>query len=1042
MKLLGVTGAAALSQLESGHFRFNDAKEALKRNFQESDVKTQTTQALKAYDDAQLKAKDDMEKLPVEQAYSKIQAKIPEEGKGAIALLMKDDNSTESDPASMMAKAMGALNEMFLTTDEERVVEAQTCRETIEAIHRQMWTHIDQWHMLSMDASDFRDKQNTAESEYEGKLEEIQDQVDFIAEMRSRQELAMKREMDILHEMEGQVNLYAFIVGEVDEGCEEGGDKAEESFLLQKKKHEKMCVKGATVSDAMTTLFASPRVQAKIAAMSEKNRALLDDHVNALSSDEKMEEEEKEQGLGNDDVPPMSFVQTSAKNVCGPMTTSCDDLLSIVGQELHCKKKDVLVQNEVIAKLQDEQEQELARANRGLVLLKKTLDAIGDRVAHFSNGVHETMMQMEEQEQLYEELYHDTKITYARCAMTIVELETNYCGVKKLRQFMLDRAIKKGMAKAEEIEDCEFDEYMVPDPECMMDGRSVDCMPGDKVPTNPSELPKRIWRREIRAEPNNNTFSLPCPPRRDMKRTCNAFLCPVHCEVSEFEPWSTCTADCDGGTMTHMRKVMTPPRYGGAKCPMTTGREECNSHPCNVDCMLHHYWWSKTGCLQSCGDDRVRLVHKAIWEPAIGQGHCPDKESAERLKTKKCRRRRCINDEVCSDMMDLAIVYECSASTTKLGCYFIAEFVKHLMSRMASHVFELQSMKVSLIKFGNGKAVKDKVSGEYSVSPAKLVSPLSGNIEKLQTLVMEETYQLWDEEPAWHLGFNNAAEGLMLAADILGSSSRGGRPYYASKKALVLTKGKRAECTTLGRTSDAMQEDGIDVATILFASDYKDTEDSKKKYELVKEMVSYPDDVNFNLIEGVALLADSVKRDSFVDKIIPRICPRAMSPRRYRWRARWSGVAMVHYGRTCTTWTSPESPDSVVLGVSVRNPRSCGRLAEEAGYKSFIFSWQSWWERKSGNVPNCFTHKSEGTVAQVDADGKPVDTTCGCKTFQCTGQVKDAKGGWLGQMITGYRRWRPTSHYRVYHKMSETEPPIKGIFRFDGGEGTSETKAE
>uniref|UniRef100_A0A4W3HRX9 Thrombospondin type-1 domain-containing protein 7A n=1 Tax=Callorhinchus milii TaxID=7868 RepID=A0A4W3HRX9_CALMI len=59
--------------------------------------------------------------------------------------------------------------------------------------------------------------------------------------------------------------------------------------------------------------------------------------------------------------------------------------------------------------------------------------------------------------------------------------------------------------------------------------------------------------------------------------------CPQDCVVSEFSPWSTCSKGCGKGLQHRIRAVLSPPLYGGQKCPMLTETRSCDSQ---VSCLV------------------------------------------------------------------------------------------------------------------------------------------------------------------------------------------------------------------------------------------------------------------------------------------------------------------------------------------------------------------------------------------------------------------------------------------------------------------------
>lgn len=88
----------------------------------------------------------------------------------------------------------------------------------------------------------------------------------------------------------------------------------------------------------------------------------------------------------------------------------------------------------------------------------------------------------------------------------------------------------------------------------------------------------------------NRTIEVPaanggtaCPTEMSQTQVCNAHVCPVNCEVTEWGQWSTCSKPCGGGTQTRTRTVKTPAANGGTACPTDLSQTQvCNSQACPV----------------------------------------------------------------------------------------------------------------------------------------------------------------------------------------------------------------------------------------------------------------------------------------------------------------------------------------------------------------------------------------------------------------------------------------------------------------------------
>jgi hypothetical protein len=81
---------------------------------------------------------------------------------------------------------------------------------------------------------------------------------------------------------------------------------------------------------------------------------------------------------------------------------------------------------------------------------------------------------------------------------------------------------------------------------------------------------------------------------------CNVETCPVDCKMNTWGTWSSCTAQCGGGTKSRSRTALQYPDSDGQRCPSSTHTQNCNSHSCAVDCVMSQ-WGSWGACSASCG---------------------------------------------------------------------------------------------------------------------------------------------------------------------------------------------------------------------------------------------------------------------------------------------------------------------------------------------------------------------------------------------------------------------------------------------------------
>jgi len=156
--------------------------------------------------------------------------------------------------------------------------------------------------------------------------------------------------------------------------------------------------------------------------------------------------------------------------------------------------------------------------------------------------------------------------------------------------------------------------------------------------------------RTVTREPKHDGRK--CPPLEE-EEECSTHQCPVDCVVSDFGPFSECSATCGGGTQTRTRKITTDQAHEGAACPALTETEECNTNPCPVDCEVSEFTdWSK--CSKTCGHGLSKRTRTVTREPKHDGRKCPPLEEEE-----ECSTHQCPVDCVVSDFGPFS---ECSAT--------------------------------------------------------------------------------------------------------------------------------------------------------------------------------------------------------------------------------------------------------------------------------------------------------------------------------------------------------------------------------------------
>ena len=117
--------------------------------------------------------------------------------------------------------------------------------------------------------------------------------------------------------------------------------------------------------------------------------------------------------------------------------------------------------------------------------------------------------------------------------------------------------------------------------------------------------------------------------------SCNTNGCPVNCQVSDWGPFTDCSADCNGGIKKRKRKILVDPRNGGEPCPNLTESVPCNTHSCPIDCVVSQ--WGEWGdCSKECGPSERRRIRKVLVPPKGGGKPCPILSESKRCNTLPC----------------------------------------------------------------------------------------------------------------------------------------------------------------------------------------------------------------------------------------------------------------------------------------------------------------------------------------------------------------------------------------------------------------------
>merc|ERR1719247_2578024 len=125
-----------------------------------------------------------------------------------------------------------------------------------------------------------------------------------------------------------------------------------------------------------------------------------------------------------------------------------------------------------------------------------------------------------------------------------------------------------------------------------------------------------------------------CPDLEE-KRKCNTSPCPVDCVQTPFTPWSHCSATCAEGTVWRMRQTVTHPAHGGIACGVPFEQQPCNNGPCPVHCQVSLFTeW--TTCSKSCGGGTQSRARTVVRHPNHGGYQCPSLGEERQCNTMYC----------------------------------------------------------------------------------------------------------------------------------------------------------------------------------------------------------------------------------------------------------------------------------------------------------------------------------------------------------------------------------------------------------------------
>lgn len=1067
------------------------------------DEQTKHKEAVGHYQMTLSKWKKDAEKkkalmTPHEAVKNLVNKKIMSESEKAkmTALLTEaeDDSAPEESKESKFSKltrAVQVLNEMFLNLDKERVTTETSCIVDLEHMYKTDEQYKYEW-WKAYDGNQKLKKENVALTKDVAEAEEDYDSLEYKFKQAAAANKAeyKKQHTEDFIPADADVKLFEFIATQIDEHCKDGKGMG----LMQEKQLDESQCEGREqkgVSEALISIFSDPLVMEKVEQLPVDQRKRFEEEVEALGAAELGNDGDdgtsddgessfvqlKSKDDGDVDASASSFYMDAAnpkgrktmtkpdgesppvkdvskskwaknKNAGGCGKVNCDDLRSIIGIELVCKRKLRDAEAAQLEELEEKHQDDAAANRQALLVAREKIDnqesakksnvglmGIGDQqmkevAANLDSHVWKSIEREHECHDRLEEIYGN-----------------NYCSASALREFMLKQAKKvyktrtiKGVPK--KVQDCVWDDKFTPDPDCKLNGKTVPCVEGDVMSHNKDNLPNRLWTRTVTVQNNTHPLAMPCPTVEalELKITCNNFLCPIDCLQSDWNPppeqaecSNKCTKQFSGdASKTFTRTVKTAEKYMGDPCGEPMKEQVCiDNTECPIDCMQRK---RVAQCAESCFTgtrkerDRSKFGRGRLWNRVVTKyirvhprngGKSCDPEGKGLMSKRydfRCRRsnKACKGNEMCLvDQRDIVIAYECSAGMQdgygESSCRRAVTLVRDLMEKMYSDYFGIPGVRVALIKFGNGKTEKT-VGGDQVISDVQLVSPWTGNLKKLDVMLDHDDAV---DDKNWHWGFANFNQMLKKAQELLGSADDPALDGAKREKALlILTKGKRIECSDSAKIAADIRKEGHKIHVALFSHDYLN---NPGKFALAKDMASFPADIYFNHFKGYSDLFT----ENLVKNMVPQICNKARDARYLkRFNNPRSWFRPVHMARVCRTWRT-----NLFSKFRIRRAHRtlgwCIRLAFIKGFRGAM--WRARWLRRGKkriNLSRCMVDMKLSKLPQVLADGKPNDHTCGCIALD--GQKcakKNARSqvkGWSQQSIdvARARPWRDI-HFRT-----------------------------
>jgi len=294
-----------------------------------------------------------------------------------------------------------------------------------------------------------------------------------------------------------------------------------------------------------------------------------------------------------------------------------------------------------------------------------------------------------------------TEVTKLRadCTENINTYESEKCALEKIRSEIYLKI--QGSADKAMFVDCELGDWE-------SSGCSKECGGGTETLTRkPTQLS---------AHGGVDCEAFPMEAKLD----CNTHACPIDCIEDPWKPWSTCSAECDGGIKLRTREIVQHPTRGGTPCGEVTESESCNTQTCDPDCVLGD-WSGWTECSKPC-ETGHQMRRKYVVEPAAGRGKCPAEDSEERYAKQTCNEQACeivsasgmvykVGEPVlCERKADIVFLIDGSGS---LG---VEAFEKSKMfAKEFAMAFDKQNAQISVALFSGPLTWYDYYDCQYNV---------------------------------------------------------------------------------------------------------------------------------------------------------------------------------------------------------------------------------------------------------------------------------------------------------------------------------------